>query len=306
MNININLIGHDNSFNNLVQLYNKNILPNKIIIKGNKGIGKFLLCSHFVNYVLSQDEEYKYNLNKFEINIKNKSYQLFKNEIHPNINIINKKKDSRNIEISQIREMFLFQNTSSFNNKHRFIVINNVSNLNNNSTNALLKSIEEPNKNVFYILTYNTGTKILDTLRSRCVEFKLTLQNKYKKMIVDNYFKENIYDLISTDFANFYTNPSFLISLINYSKVNSLDYTNLTIEDLIIFLINNKDYVKNNFINENINVFIELFFYKNINVTNKITYKIKEYFYLKLSEIKKYNLDMESYFLEFQNQLLNE
>ena len=114
MNININLIGHDNSFNNLVQLYNKNILPNKIIIKGNKGIGKFLLCSHFVNYVLSQDEEYKYNLNKFEINIKNKSYQLFKNEIHPNINIINKKKDSRNIEISQIREMFLFQNRTLY------------------------------------------------------------------------------------------------------------------------------------------------------------------------------------------------
>ena len=49
-----------------------------------------------------------------------------------------------------IVEMIQFQNSSSFNNKGKFIIIDNVSDLNLNSTNALLKSIEQPNNKVFY------------------------------------------------------------------------------------------------------------------------------------------------------------
>ena len=60
------------------------------------------------------------------------------------------------------------------------------------------------------------------------------------------------------------------------------------------------------FIKEYLNLFIELFFYKNINISKKISFKIKKYFYLKLSFVKKYNLDFESFFLEFNDQLLSE
>ena len=76
---NINkLIGHNYLFHHLIELNQKNILPNKILLSGNKGIGKFLFSCHFVNYILSQDEEYKYILKNFEINNQNKSYLLFK------------------------------------------------------------------------------------------------------------------------------------------------------------------------------------------------------------------------------------
>ena len=57
---------------------------------------------------------------------------------------------------------------------------------------------------------------------------------------------------------------------------------------------------------EYLNLFIELFFYKNINTSKKISFKIKKYFYLKLSFVKKYNLDFESFFLEFNDKLLSE
>ena len=46
--------------------------------------------------------------------------------------------------------MIKFQNHSSFNNKERFIIIEDAENLNINSSNALLKSIEEPNNNLFF------------------------------------------------------------------------------------------------------------------------------------------------------------
>ncbi len=287
------LFGHEYIFNNFIELYEKDILPNKILLSGKRGIGKSLFANHFVNHIYSNDNEIKANI-------------LIENNSHPNIFRIFKKKDKKNIEISQIRQMIEFQNCSSFNNKIKSIIIDDLEYLNDNSTNALLKSIEEPNQKVLFILINNSGRNIPDTLRSRCIEFKLSLKHKEIKLIVDNYFNDEIYHNISNDFVNYYTSPSFLIFLVKFFRENSIDYLNLTIEQFIIDLIKNKYYSNNQFINENLNIFIELFFYKNINRSKKISYKIKEYFYLKLSLIKKYNLDLETFFLEFEEKLLNE
>ncbi len=300
------LIGFEDQFKNFVNLYINNKLPNKILLTGNKGIGKFLFSSHYVNFILSEDEKYSYNIKDFEIDKRNKSYILFENNINPNIFVIKKKNDKKNIEISQIREMIKFQNRSSFNNKSKFVIIDNISDLNLNSSNALLKSIEEPNNNVFFILTHNTGSQVQDTLRSRCIEFKMMLSSLNHRLVLNNYFSELTYENLSLDFVNYYSNPSFDISLINYLIENSLDYKSIKLEELIYFIIKKKDYVKNIFIKENINFIIDLFFYKHINLTNNISYKLKKYFNYKFNEINKYNLDMESYFIEFQEKLLSE
>ena len=306
MNIINQLVGHDNLFVHLINLYNRNILPNKILLSGEKGIGKFLFASHFVNFIISQGEDNKYNLNEFVINKNSKSFILFNNNIHPNILLIKKKNDKKNIDILKIREMIQFQNNSAFNNKSKFVIIDNVSDLNINSTNALLKSIEQPNNNVFYLLTHNNGELIQDTLRSRCIKFKMLLSKTSKKLIINNYFNEDIYDSLSQSITNYYSNPSFIISLIEYLSNNSLDYKDVEIEDIIKLIIKNKDYTKNKFINENINLLVELFFFNKVNYNNDKAYKIKKYFYTKLNQIIKYNLDIESFFLEFQQRLLSE
>ena len=300
------LIGHEYLFNHLADLYYNNKLPNKILLSGKKGIGKFLLATHYVNFILSQEEKFKYNLENLEINNQNKSYILFKNNTHPNIFLMKKYNDKKYIEILQIREMIKFQNNSSFNNKTKFIIIDNVNDLNINSTNALLKSIEQPNNNVIYILIHNSGSSIQDTLKSRCIEFKIFLSISDHKLIINNHFSKNIYDSLSNDLVNYYNNPSFIISLINYLNENSLDYTNIKIENLINLIIIKKDYVKNKFISENINFFIELFFYKKVIITKNLTFRLKKYFYNKLRDIKKYNLDMDLFFIEFKDKLLNE
>ena len=64
-----------------------------------------------------------------------------------------------------------------------------------------------------------------------------------------------------------------------------------------IILIDNVEYL---------NYFIELFFYNHINITKKISYKVKEYYYSKLSNVNKFNLDYETFFLEFEDKLLSE
>ena len=288
------IIGHNDTFNNLLNLYKLNKLPNKILLSGQKGIGKSLFIELFLNFVFLIDDK------------KNNKSKLIENNLHPNIFKILKKKDKKNIDITQIREMMQFQNHSSFNNKFKFIIIESIEDLNLNSANALLKSIEEPNKNLFFILTYNTGNIIPDTLKSRCLEFKLSLNINEVKLIVNNYFNENMYDLICKDYLNYYNSPSFLISLVLFLKDKDKDLTNFYIENFIYDIIKNKYYIYDKFIKDNLNIFIELFFYKNINRSKKISYKIKNYFYFKLTEIKKYNLDLETFFLEFEDKLLSE
>ena len=87
-----------------------------------------------------------------------------------------------------------------------------------------------------------------DTIRSRCLEFKLNLNLDEIKEIVNQYFDENIYEKISSDFANNYSSPCFLINLINYIKHTNNEISTFLIEDLIYEVIENKHYINNNFI----------------------------------------------------------
>ena len=52
-----NLFGLDKYFDS-INLYNKNILPNKILLSGQKGSGKSTLAYHLINYILSKDEQF--------------------------------------------------------------------------------------------------------------------------------------------------------------------------------------------------------------------------------------------------------
>ena len=300
------LIGHQTLFSNLIYLDQIQKFPNKILINGPKGIGKKTLINHFLNYFYSKNYDKTYDLRNNEFKLNNNLSKLISSNTHPNIFKITKKKDKKIIDIDQIREMIQFVNQTSFNNDRRFIIIEDINLLGINSANALLKSIEEPNNNTFYILVNNSEFKILETLKSRCLEFKSNLVNIEVMEIVNHYFNTDIYNEINLDFISNYNSPSFLISLVNFLEKNDLSIKECNIEDLLTYVIKNKSYSTDEYIKEYLNLFIELFFYKNINNSKKISFKIKKYFYLKLSFVKKYNLDFESFFLEFNDKLLSE
>ena len=300
------LIGHKYILNELIYLEQIKKLPNKILLNGPKGIGKKLLVNHLLNYFYSKNNEQFYNLKSNEYNQNNNLSKMISANTHPNIFKIKKKKDKKIIDIDQIREMIQFTNQTSFNNDRRFIVIEDINLMGINSANALLKSIEEPNNQTYYILINNSEFKILETIKSRCLEFKSNLKNSEVIEIVNYYFNSDIYNEINLDFINNYNSPSFLISLVNFLESNDLSIKECNIEDLLTYVIKNKIYTSDEFIKEYLNLFIELFFYKNINNSKKISFKIKKYFYQKLSFVKKYNLDFESFFLEFNEKLLSE
>jgi DNA polymerase-3 subunit delta' len=123
------LYGLNLIFNEIVNLSNSNRLPNKILFRGSKGSGKSTLAYHFINYIFSINENHPYNIKLNEISVQNNSFKLIKNGSHPNFHLIDLIEDKKNVEISQIRNMINYANKSSFNNRPRFILIDNVENL---------------------------------------------------------------------------------------------------------------------------------------------------------------------------------
>ena len=78
------LFGMNDFFNEIMNLHNEKKLPNKILLSGKKGLGKSTLAYHIINNILSNEEEFKYELSKFEINRENRSFKLIQNNSHPN------------------------------------------------------------------------------------------------------------------------------------------------------------------------------------------------------------------------------
>ena len=56
------LYGLENYLLELVKLFQLEIYPSKILLSGQKGIGKSTLAYHFINYALTENEPFKYNL----------------------------------------------------------------------------------------------------------------------------------------------------------------------------------------------------------------------------------------------------
>ena len=299
---------HKGLFLEFVDLYNKNNLPNKIIFSGQKGLGKATLAYHITNYIFSKNEELNYNINSFNINSSNKSYKLICNNSHPNFHLINLSEDKKAIEISQIRKMISYTNKTSFNNKEKIILIDNVEFLNLNSLNALLKIAEEPNENIFFFMIFDSSKKLLNTLKSRCIKYNFNISFKESINLTNKIIKDDIYNFINPKLISYYSTPGELINLLNFSLNSKMDLLNTDLKNFLINIIENKLYKKNHFIKNNIYKYIEFYFLNltKLNFSKVQISKLYNNFIHKISDLKKFNLDEEAFFIEFKSEILNE
>ena len=300
----IRLFSHNEQFENLKKLYSKKKMPNKILFSGEKGIGKCTLAYHVINYILSLGEEDPYDDKNLQINTENKTFKLIQNKSNPNFILIDVSIDKKNIDIDQIRNLIVLLNKSSFNDKPRIVLIDNIELLNLNSVNALLKILEEPNDNINFILI-NNNKKILPTLKSRCLDFKIQLNFKQSIDTINKILNNNIYDLLNIDLINHYNTPGQLFNLINLQNQFDLNLKEMNLKDLILFIIKNKHYKKDFIINELIYSLIEFYLRSKISVDDISLINIKDYFLKKINNTKKFNLDEETLLMEFEDKVLN-
>ena len=304
---NTKLYGLDNYFNEIVNLYKNKKMPNKILLSGKKGVGKSTLAYHVSNFILSSEEEYSYDEKQSKINKDNRSYKLVQNNSHPNFYLIDLIDEKKSIDIAQIRQMINYTNKSSFNNSPRLILIDNIENLNKNSVNALLKIVEEPKKNIFFLLIYNNEKKILPTLKSRCLEFKINISFNETINISNLLLGSNLFELINYELISYYDTPGQIINLLNFSNEKKINLKDYKLNDLLNLLVDNGYYKKNKFVKELLINFIELYFLKEYKQTSEKN-SLLDYYHIflnKISNTEKFNLDEESLFLEFKSKLLN-
>ncbi len=194
----IELIGFEKEYRDILNRYESNNLPNSILIHGLSGIGKRTFLNKLVKNIINI--EFKDNNVDHHLN-------LFKNNTHPNIKIIEKEIDSKtgkiktNITIDQIRSLKTFLNsTSIIQNSSKIVIIDSADYLNISSANSMLKILEEPKENTYIFLISNQISLLLPTIRSRCLKIKFNTHNltNFTKII-----KNNI-DEISNEEINFY------------------------------------------------------------------------------------------------------
>ena len=194
----IELIGFEKEYSDLLKRYKSNNLPNSILIHGLSGIGKRTFLNKLVKNILNI--EFKDNNLDHHLN-------LFKNNTHPNIKIIEKEIDSKtgkiksNITIEQIRRLKTFLNsTTTIQNSSKIVIVDSADYLNISSANSMLKILEEPKENTYIFLISNQISLLLPTIRSRCLKIKFNTHNLTN---FTNIIKDNI-DEISNEEINFY------------------------------------------------------------------------------------------------------
>ena len=302
------LFSYKNTFLDIVNLYNQKKLPNKILFSGPKGIGKATFAYHLINYIFSKDEESNYDIDNLQINDSNKSFKLVLNQTHPNFHLIDLLDEKKIIEISQIRNMINYANKSAFNNKERIVLIDNAENLNLSSSNALLKIIEEPNENVFFILIFDNNRKIIETIKSRCLKFNLFLTFDECLDTTNKIIGNNIYQIVNKDLINHYSTVGDLVNLVNFSSSSKMSLLELNLKDFLINLIDEKYYKKNIYIKKNIYKYIEYYLLKlmYLNKSKKKINSLYRNFINKIYNLQKFNLDEESFFIEFNKIIFND
>lgn len=292
-----NLYGLNNYFHNLIRLYKLNNLPNNMLFSGDKGIGKFTLCFHFINYLLSQKSNESYDLNNFKI-IENNIYNLIVNNLCENfIYISNENKKKASIEDIRAIKQKLYSTT--LNNLPRFIVIDDAELLNVNSVNSLLKLIEEPSFNNYFILINNNKKNIIETLKSRCVEIKFLLSKEELENIFNGLKNQfNIDENYTNKYLKF-TTPGNLIKyseILNSNKINaetsyykactilferfkkSKNYIFIDCANFFLHIKFSKSFVNKqnhlNLINKKLKIMKSLYDFKNFNLTNNSVLEI--------------------------------
>ena len=300
----LSLFGHHDIFLNFINLYKNNKLPNKILLSGEKGIGKSTLAYHIINQILSSDEDLSYDSENFRINSDNRSFKLVTNKSNPNFISIDVDDDKKIIDINQIRNLILTLNKSSFNSKPRFVLIDNIELLNINSVNALLKILEEPNDNIYFILI-NNNKKILPTLKSRCLNYKIHLTSSQSFDITNKILGENFMDLINHQLFNNYSTPGLILNLLNFANNNDIDLKDSSLKDFIKKILMEKKYKKDQFIKHLLYSLIEIYFRINVSVKDIRLLTIQNYFLNKINNTKIFNLDDETLFMEFEDRVLN-
>lgn len=171
--------------NNAVKLLKKTIESGKVshayLFSGPESVGKFTLAKEFAKNIISE---------------KNTDFTLLPNKVKedilPDLIILEPEIEEKrgitkemDIKIEKVREIQKNLSLFPYQGKYKVLVVNNAHKMTEESQNALLKTLEEPNQTSIIILITHEEGRMLPTVKSRCqkIKFNLVPNSEIKELI---------------------------------------------------------------------------------------------------------------------------
>ena len=145
----------------------------------------------------------------------------------------------------------------------------------------------------------------MPTLKSRCINFKIFLDHKTSISVINKILDDDILKYINKDLINYYTTPGQLYYLIQFFNTQKHDLHEHDVKSFLKLVIKDNLYKKNSLIKDMIFEYFEFYFREKVKLTKSSTFEYYDYFLKRINDTKKFNLDEESLFMEFEYKILN-
>ena len=197
---------------------------------------------------------------------------------------------------------------SSIIDKERFIIFDDIELLNKNCINALLKIIEEPTIKNNFILINNKKKEIIETIHSRSLEFKITLNHNKRINIIESLIKKNDLNNINIDYKSSNISPGNFLNLNEIIIKHKIDLEEDFLDNFSLLMkLYKKE--KNSYIIDLVLYLTEIHFFK-ISQRNGINLEKviddKSFIITNLDRFLLYNLNHNSLINAINNRFLNE
>jgi DNA polymerase-3 subunit delta' len=171
-------IGNDRVKEIFQRLIRSDRLPNSLLLTGDKGVGKKQFAIQIAKSFFCQNPKDLSACNsclpckratKFAFpkpDAKKEEYEKVISSEHPDIKLVIPR--NRNILVDAIRDLEKEANFRPTEARKRFFIIDDAEKMNDASSNALLKTLEEPPETSYIFLITSRPMSLLQTIRSRC------------------------------------------------------------------------------------------------------------------------------------------
>ncbi|MBA4306655.1 MAG: DNA polymerase III subunit delta' [Sphingopyxis sp.] len=163
-----NLIGHDAVWRHFTSALQSGKLHHGWILAGPRGLGKASFALRAAAVLVDAEDRYSNLIARGThpdiLTIKRLPKDAAKDDDEPDANAELK----RSITIEQIRSLQASLTTRPGLADKRVIIIDSADDLERGGANALLKSLEEPPADTYFLLISHASDRLLPTIRSRC------------------------------------------------------------------------------------------------------------------------------------------
>ena len=184
------LIGNEEVKNILKNELKKGVNSGTYLFYGKKGTNLFEFAVSFAKALNCENE-------KFDFCDECRVCKNIEKLVYADLEII--KPENGSIKIDVIREMIAKSTKTSYEGNKKVFIIRDVNKLKEAAANALLKTIEEPVKDTFFILLTN-DLNILATIKSRAMLIKFDSLRKSELNVSEkifNFFEGNMEDILN-------------------------------------------------------------------------------------------------------------